>query len=1394
MKKSLMIVTEAFDIGGVETYIRTEIEELTGQGWAVHLVCGRNYSPVLIPECVASITSGVALGPEAGIGDFLKAIDIIVEVGRAHAVSLIHAHPFTSNIVALASAQELRVPLFLTLHGPSSIVGTYGAIYDFMVGSMVLPSASAVFAVSEEVRNLAKSYVPHDRLQLQRNAVAPVDAGTDIAENGRWLLVSRLDSAKIPGVLEFVEVLLEMPGMAVDICGDGPERSRIEDQFVTAIAGGRLRLLGTSASVQSMMPSYLGVAGMGRVVIEGMVQGLPIVLVGYDGVKGVLDDSLRERAAKSNYSGRGLPSVGPVELRKQLANLARMPMADTERVRELHDPATIWSGFTALAAASAPIGMATMTEFVDQLRAMHGDSAASAYWSREMMDVLIRVVAGGGEESGHLRTPLALLASSYTRGALEQEVGYLRGQVQEMFGHIDSVIRGEQANLLGIVVSQMSSLEERLNCQTHERERALQISLEGQVKDAWELVSGSVRKDIEEDIEALHQEFKQQSLSFSEALQGQGEAMSASLQVFIAKDLAAQHRKHESRMDALSQDIHMQRQKSESMIASIAEEAREGGYAVVSALRGLHSDLSRKIELGDDSRRLEIENLLIGLETRMELTLAKMEERMQSDLRRLEAEIHRGEEFCREVELLCDRIEAMERELDDVYSSTSWVVTRPMRLLKRMVTQPRATLRRMRNGLADESNLAAGRRENPSLLRRSFNFARRTATTGRLDPSDRARLLAMVRTGYSNTVQNLGLPERLSRPVLSPTNSPADVFVWCVIDWHFRMQRPQHLATALAGKGHRVFYISNNFVDSGTPGFTAEALDETGRLFQINLNLKGAPQIYVDLASAEQVAAICVSLSELLKWTCTTRSISLVQHPYWIEPAQCLPNMQLIYDCMDHHGGFENNASSILDGEELLVRQSDLLIVTSQWLMNEMSSRSKSIALIRNATEYERFAYRPARVFADTERRKVIGYYGAIAEWFDVELVRKVAVDHADALVVLVGRDTASAQARLQDLPNVTFVGEVPYAELPYWLYGFDVCLLPFQVIPLTLATNPVKVYEYLSAGKSVVSVDLPEMSQFTGLVELANTPESFSAAVSRALADPKAQVALASARQEFAANQTWAHRAADLDAALMGIQEPRVSVIVLCYNNVEFTRACLDSLERYSDYPNLELIAVDNASSDETPQVLSEWAAAAPNRMHIANSRNLGFSAGNNVGLVAATGDYLVILNNDTYVTPGWVRSLMRHLMRNPKAGLVGPVTNNIGNEARIDIHYASMEEMIERAGEYTRSHPGHSFPIDTAAFFCIMMTRRAYEAVGPMDEDFGVGFFEDDDYCRRLALQGFEVRCADDVFVHHHLSASFDKLKAEVKQELFEKNKKIYEAKWGAWVPHVYRERPPH
>jgi GT2 family glycosyltransferase/glycosyltransferase involved in cell wall biosynthesis len=626
-------------------------------------------------------------------------------------------------------------------------------------------------------------------------------------------------------------------------------------------------------------------------------------------------------------------------------------------------------------------------------------------------------------------------------------------------------------------------------------------------------------------------------------------------------------------------------------------------------------------------------------------------------------------------------------------------------------------------------------------------------------------------------------------PTLPHQDKP-DIFFWAVIDWRFRIQRPQHLAQGLAEAGHRVFYISTAFVNTRKAGFELEKMDAEGRIFSVRFHLLGRPAIYSDLPSPADAKRLRDSTAELLKWTRSRAVISIAEHPYWFELAKSLPDSRLLYDCLDLHEGFDNTGQAIAVEERVLLRTAELVVTTAQALHDQAAAHNDSVALIRNAAEYALFSRVPTTVHRDPDGRRILGYYGAIAHWMDMDLLDKIANHFPHCTLLLVGANECGARQRLAGHANVVFTGEVQYETLPHYLYSMDVCLLPFLVTPLTLATNPVKIYEYLAAGKPVVATDLPEMAQFGELVRTAGNHSEFLAQIEATLNTASTEKQ-ATARQAFASENTWRHRVEALTAAMAAIRTPKISVIVVTYNNLHLTRACLDSLTHDSDYELLEVIVVDNASDDCTPDFLSEWAQAADHRQLILNRENRGFAAANNQGLSLANGDYLVLLNNDTVVTPGWARTLMNHLRCAPDLGLIGPVTNNIGNEARIRIRYRNMDEMRSKSRDHTLRHMGQSFPITNLAFFCVMMPRNVYELVGPLDEAYGLGFFEDDDYCRRVEQAGWRLACAEDVFIHHHLSASFARL-GSARQALLDRNRKIYESKWGPWTPHKYRKHP--
>jgi GT2 family glycosyltransferase len=250
-------------------------------------------------------------------------------------------------------------------------------------------------------------------------------------------------------------------------------------------------------------------------------------------------------------------------------------------------------------------------------------------------------------------------------------------------------------------------------------------------------------------------------------------------------------------------------------------------------------------------------------------------------------------------------------------------------------------------------------------------------------------------------------------------------------------------------------------------------------------------------------------------------------------------------------------------------------------------------------------------------------------------------------------------------------------------------------------------------------------------------------------------------------------------------------SVLVVTRDNLPFLRLCLESVLAQMGDRAIELVVVDNGSQDGTGEYLAALAERNAHVRVIANRENASFAAANNQAAAVARGEVLVLLNDDTIVTAGWLDRLLAHL-QDSTVGMVGPTTNRTGNEAQIDSDYRTWGELVSFAERRAAEHAGETFEIPTLTMFCVALRQDTYVRVGPLDERFEAGMLEDDDYSRRVREAGLRLLCADDVFVHHFGETSFGKLVASGEYaRVLEANQARFAEKWREpWRPYARRQ----
>ncbi|MBM4329738.1 MAG: glycosyltransferase [Deltaproteobacteria bacterium] len=330
------------------------------------------------------------------------------------------------------------------------------------------------------------------------------------------------------------------------------------------------------------------------------------------------------------------------------------------------------------------------------------------------------------------------------------------------------------------------------------------------------------------------------------------------------------------------------------------------------------------------------------------------------------------------------------------------------------------------------------------------------------------------------------------------------------------------------------------------------------------------------------------------------------------------------------------------------------------------------------------------------------------------------------------------------------------------------------------------KIGEALSWGLPVVTSSIG--AEGMGLVDgrdvlISDEPEQFAAQVARLYRDKEMWNRL-SANGKNKVQREWSPDALKTRLeAIFHNAEPssgRVSIIILTLNQLQYTRECVKSIQKHTPEPH-EIIFVDNGSTDGTAGWLRQRVKENPNYRLIENRENLGFSRGCNQGIKVAAGRCILLLNNDVVVTESWLGGMLECINSAPDIGVVGPMTNNIsGPQKVVNANYNHIENLDSCAKSFREKNRHRRIPARRIVGFCMLFKRELVEKIGLLDEKFGSGNYEDDDFCLRAALEGHRNIIAGDVFIHHYGSQSFIGNRIAYNSALA-KNKKLFNEKWN-------------
>jgi UDP-galactopyranose mutase len=363
--------------------------------------------------------------------------------------------------------------------------------------------------------------------------------------------------------------------------------------------------------------------------------------------------------------------------------------------------------------------------------------------------------------------------------------------------------------------------------------------------------------------------------------------------------------------------------------------------------------------------------------------------------------------------------------------------------------------------------------------------------------------------------------------------------------WDFVFQRPQHLMIRWA-RERRVFFFEEPVWHDGPAQLQVarrRGQGERGGEVEVIVaapHLPRSAQGQEELVVRQQRALLDQLLrshgvAEYLLWYYTPMALAFSGH---------LRPRAVVYDCMDELSAFAGAPPALRERETALLARADVVLTGGQSLYEAKRQQHRNIHPFPSSVDVSHFARARAAQPDPPDQGRIggprLGFFGVIDERMDLGLLSRVAAARPDWQLVMIGPVVKIDEASLPRGANIHYLGQRPYADLPAYLAGWDVALLPFARNEATRFISPTKTPEYLAAGKPVVSTsirDVVEPYGRLGLVHIADTAPAFITAVEAALRQDRAahQRAADLLLQRTSWDQTWARMRAVVEQALGG-------------------------------------------------------------------------------------------------------------------------------------------------------------------------------------------------------------------------------------------------------------------